>query len=288
MTALLTLTMVLLAPVPEPAPLKWKLAKGDVFYVKTVHHTKQTETTNGKDEDGDIQQTAYFKYKVLSVGEKGYTLEQTIQKTELKSNLPVADELTEKFAGTMLIFTLDVNFAVTKVEGLDKLIDKLAGDNEALRKTFKGSMTEEAYGASIRELFRTGTTKNVKLNDKWKGSHSHQRGNGNGTFEVDTAYKLAASTANGEKVTWTATTKFTLPKVDPNTTSTISAWEVKTDEYTGEFVFDTKLHRLITSSSRMKIIASMTISWRDVDTEFKSVETVESKITVSDKSLLKD
>ena len=168
------------------------------------------------------------------------------------------------------------------------MIDKLAGDSEEMRKTLTGTMTEEAYGPSIRELFHTGTAKNVKLNDKWKGSHIHQRGDGKGTFEVDTTYKLAASTANGEKVTWDATTKYVLPKADPDANYTISAHEVKTDEYTGEFVFDTKLGRLKTSSSRMKVVGSVTLTRNSIDAEFKSVETVESKITVSDKSLLKD
>ena len=132
MTTLVALTLAMLAPGAEPVSLQWKLAKGDVFYVKTAHRMKQTVTTNGKDEDGDIQQTSYLKYKVLSAGEKGYTLEQTIQKTELKSNLSVANEIKEKYSDTVLIFTLDVNFALTKVEGLGscvKLFYRLLGPN---------------------------------------------------------------------------------------------------------------------------------------------------------------
>ena len=92
MTALLTLTLVMLAPVPAPAPLKWKLAKGDTFYSKTVLSMNQTITIKGQDVEQEQEQSTFQKLKVLSADAKGYKIEQTIQKSEVKSNLPGAEE----------------------------------------------------------------------------------------------------------------------------------------------------------------------------------------------------
>ena len=95
MTALITLAYVLLAPVPTPVPLQWKLAKGDTFFSKTTVSIQQTATFSGQEKEHEQNQTTFHKFKVLSADAKGYKIEQTIEKTAVKTALPGAEDKTQ-------------------------------------------------------------------------------------------------------------------------------------------------------------------------------------------------
>ncbi len=288
MTALLTLTLVLLAPVPAPAPLKWKLAKGDTFYSKTVLSMNQTITVKGQDMEQDQEQTSFHKFKVLSADAKGYKIEQTIEKSEVKSNLPGAEETAKKMAGVVLTFTLDANFAVSKVEGLGDLLDKVSGDNADVRKLIAGILTEEMFSAGFAETFRTAPDKPVRVNDKWNRKYKLPMGGGLGALKVDTDFKYAKTDAGSDTVTWTAKTEYEAAKEDGNLPFKITAGVLTADDFVGEYVFDSNLGRLKSHSSKAKINGTLTISANGVETEMGLKQNIKTTCTISDKSLAKD
>lgn len=288
MTALLTLTLVMLAPVPTPAPLKWKLAKGDTFYSKTVLSMNQTITIKGQDVEQEQEQSTFQKFKVLSADAKGYKIEQTIQKSEVKSNLPGAEETAKKMEGIVLTFTLDADFTVSKVEGLHDLLDKVSGDNAEVRKLIAGILTEEMFSAGFAETFRTAPDKPVRVNDKWNRKYKLPMGGGLGALKVDTAYKYTKAEEGADTVTWTAKTEYEAAKEDGALPFKITAGELTAEELSGEYVFDSKLGRLKSHSSKAKINGMLTISANGMDTEMRLKQVIKTTSTISDKSLVKD
>ena len=288
MTALLTLTLVMLAPVPAPAPLKWKLAKGDTFYSKTVLSMNQTITIKGQDVEQEQEQSTFQKLKVLSADAKGYKIEQTIQKSEVKSNLPGAEETAKKMEGVVLTFTLDADFTVSKVEGLGDLLDKVSGDNAEARKLIGGILTEELFAAGFAETFRTAPDKPVRVNDKWNRKYKLPMGGGLGALKVDTAYKYAKTDEGADTVTWTAKTEYEAAKEDGALPFKITAGELTAEEFSGEYVFDSKLGRLKSHTSKAKINGALTISTNGTDTEMRLRQVIKTTSTISDKSLVKE
>ena len=288
MTALLTLTMVMLAPVPEPAPLKWKLAKGDTFYSKTVLALNQTITVKGQDIEQEQEQATFHKFKILRADAKGYKIEQTIEKSEVKSNLAGAEETAKKMAGVVMTFTLDETFKVTKVEGIDDLLDKVSGDNAEVRKLIAGMLNEELFAAGLAETFRTAPDKPARINDKWKRSYKLPLGGGLGAMTVDSDFQYAKSDAGADTVTWSAKTKYEAAKDDGALPFKISAGELTAEEFKGEYVFDSKLGRLKSHSSSAKINGTLTISANGTDTEMSLKQVFKTTCTISDKSLVKE
>ncbi len=288
MTALLTLTMVLLAPVPEPAPLKWKLAKGDVFYSKTAVSLKQTVTVMEKEVEQEQDQTTYNRFKVLTADAKGYTIEQTMQKSEVKGNMPGAEDAAAKMKGIVLTYKMNEKFEVTKVEGIGDLIDKLAGEDKAVRKALASTLSEELFAAGFAELFRTAPDKPVKLGDKWNRNYKLPMGGGLGNLKIDADFKYSKSGEAGDRVTWSAKTKYEVSKPDPDAPFHFTAGELNAEEYTGEYLFDSKLGRLKSHTSKAKINGTMTLSVNGMEIEMAMKQNIVTTSTISEKSLVKD
>ncbi len=288
MTALLTLTLVLLAPVPAPAPLKWKLAKGDTFYSKSVTSLKQTVTVMGRDVEQEQEQATYNKFKVVSADDKGYVVEQMVEKSEVKGNLPGAEDAAKKMKGVMLTYTLNEKFEVMKVKGLNDLLDKLAGDNEAVRKAIGGVLTEDLFAAGMGDTFRTAPDKPAKLNDKWKRAYKYPLGAGLGSLKIDAEYKYAQSSDAGDKITYSAATKYEVGKGGGDLPFTFTKGEMTAESFTGEYVFDSQAGRLKSHSTKAKIKGTLTLSANGMEIEMSLKQDMNSSTIYSEKSLADD
>ncbi len=288
MYALLTLSLVLLAPAPGPAPLKWKLEKGTTFYSKTTIALKQTVTVMGQDKEQEQDQVSCNKFKVIAADEKGYTIEQTIEKSDIKGNLPGAAEVAKKMNGIVLTYTLNDKFEVKKVNGIDDLLDKLAGDNAAARKVMASMLTEEQFAVGIAEFFRTAPDKPVRVKDTWKREFKYPLGGGLGSLKMDNEYKFAKSDDSGDTVTWSATTKYEVGEGGGDLPFTFTGGELTAEEFTGDYVFDSKLGRVKSNSSQAKINGTLTISVQGTEIEMKIKQNIKTTCTFSDKTFADD
>ena len=281
------LALVPAAPLPKEAPLQWKLAKGDVFYTKTVTKSDQTITVMGNDMEQKSDQVVYHKYEVKDFSDKGLTLVQTVQKSTAKSDLPGMADTAEKMKGMVLTYILDSDYTVTKVEGVDKAIDSIAGDNEATKAMLKTTMSEDALKLGLSELFRVGPSKVVKVGDTWKKDYNLPLGP-LGTFKLVSNYKYAEAGADADKVEYTAEGEFTLNKGDTGLGFSFSKGDLKTDSMSGDVLFDSKKGRLKSTSSKMKMSGTMAISANGTEIEMKLKNTTDTVVTVSDKSQADD
>lgn len=278
------LAAALLAPAQADAPFVWKLKKDDVFYAKSVNVLKQTVEVLGRTQEQDQEQTTFHKYTVKSADEKGLVLEQTVQKSEVKGNLPGAADVAKKLKGVSLTFTLNVKYEVTKVEGYDKFLDALVGDDAAAKKQVAAMLSEETLKQGVSDLFGMVPAKPVKVGDTWKRETKMSMGP-IGNFAIATDAKYAATGASGDKVTWKATAKYSAPKEGGDGPFVITKGELKSDKFEGEMVFDSKAGRIASAVTRAHFAGKLTASVMGQEFEMTLDQNLTNTATLSDKNL---
>ena len=132
---------VLLAPVPKDleAQIKWRLAKGDVFYVSMEDKSGGTVTPKvaGVAQPPQQSQTdsaAVYKYEVLAADGGKRVVKVTIvsfRVAMVMNGKPIEAPKVEA-GGATVTLTLDEQFAVTKVEGYKEFAEKLGGKAAAV------------------------------------------------------------------------------------------------------------------------------------------------------------
>jgi hypothetical protein len=273
----------------DATTLRWKLAKGDTFYARTVNELEQTVGVLGQSMEQNQTQTVVHRYKVLDAGDKGTVLEQTIVKAEMKGNLPGAEGLADRMKGLTLTYTLDGKGKVSKVEGYEAYIDKLAGDDENIKKLLKATMNQETLKMGVQDLFGFVPDEPVKPGDTWKRKYDMSLGP-IGKFGMNATYKYAGPADGAAKITYTADAKFSPPDdgADGGLPFTITKGNLTAEKFEGTLLFDAKAGRLKESKTDAKMGGKLTasINGMEVEIEFKQNLTVTS--TVSESNLADD
>lgn len=278
-----------LAPAQGDAPLGWKLKKDDTFYVKTTNTIKQTVEVLNQKMNQDQEQTTYHKYVVLSADKDGMVVEQTVQKMEMKGEIPGLGDFSDKMKGLKLKFTLNAKQEVTKVEGHDKFIEALAGGDDMAKGMMKLMFSEDTLKMAASDMFGFLPGKAVKAGDKWKRDYKFSLGPVGG-FEMNAEYKLADRGDAGDRITWKADTKYTLPKGDGDggLPFTISKGDLKAEKFEGEYLFDPKAGRVKSGTTTAKMAGKLTIAVMGQEIEMEMEQNMTTKTEVTDKSQADD
>lgn len=283
------LLLAALAPGQGDEPLAWKLKKDDTFYVKTTNSIKQTVEVLNQKMNQDQEQTTYHKYQVLSADKGGLVVEQTIQKMEVKGELPGLGDFADKMKGVKLKFTFNAKQEVTKVEGYDKFLAAAAGDDDTAKGLLKLMFSEETIKMAAADVFGFLPGTAVKAGDKWKRDYKFALGP-IGAFEMNAEYKLADRGDAGDRITWKADTKYTPPKgdADGGLPFTISKGDLKADKFEGEYLFDAKAGRLKSGSTAAKMTGKLTVSAMGMDIEMELEQEMTTKTEVTESSQADD
>jgi hypothetical protein len=160
-TPLLVAALSVSAPVPKQVSteLKWRISKGDTFYVTT--EMDATSAVNGAP-GGNVQgntSAAVFVYKatVASADDKGSTLEVEFLSCKAGSGAGGAKLDDQPVAGKKLTFTLDKDHKVTKADGDLKLA--AAG----------GILTNQYVQGHVQDLLRAVPGQVLGNGGTWKG-----------------------------------------------------------------------------------------------------------------------
>lgn len=280
---------VALAPAraADPVTLKWKLAKGDVVYAKTVTKMEQTVGVLGNTMDQSQDSTIVTKYTVVDASAGGYTLEQTIVKAEITGNLPGAEGLAGNMKGATLTFTLDKDMKVTKVDGYDGYIEKIAGGNEDIAKVMRASAGPDTLKVSVEDMLAVGPGTPVKPGDTWKRDTKLAIGP-LGDFALNAKYKLDDVTGGVAKVSYTADATFTAGKGGEGLPFQITKGALKADEYAGSLTFDVAAGRPKAGSMTAKMGGTLTVSVMGMELELTFKQTLKVTNTLGDKNLADD
>jgi hypothetical protein len=278
----------------DAVSLKWNLKEGDTFYSKSVADMDITMTLMDKDVDLTMKVTTVQRFKVVSAKPGATKVEMVVlsMKVEAKglpAGTPGLDDIGERVQNTPLTATLNDDMEVTKLEGYEKFLDKLADGDEKKRKQLKGQFSETSVSQMVSQVFSFVPKNAVKVGDTWTSTTKIPAG-GLGDATVKQKFKLDSLDNGSAKITIDGDLTFkegdgTLPGLPEGVK--ISKFNMKADKYKGTILFDTKLGRMKESKLNMDLAGSITLS-AGVDIEVKMKIKSLQTTTVTEKNPTKD
>lgn len=158
------------APALGQVKLAWKLKDGDVFYLEEKSAARQTMKFMGSDIKHALDHTRVTRFTVLKKNDdNSYLLEQRILLVRLNrpSDAARADaRLVQGLEGATFKVTLDPRMRVTRFEGYDALIKKMAG-KDTVARNLRALMPEESLRRPTEALFGCLPDKAVEKGDSW-------------------------------------------------------------------------------------------------------------------------
>jgi hypothetical protein len=276
-------------PAHGQAPPQWKFKKGDGFRLEIVSTFKQTMKlldSKGKPQDKDVKQeieyTQLLAFKVLDTKDDGsVVLEETLESIAFKNP---GGTLTpdEKIKGATLTITLGPKRTVDKVEGLDALLAKLAGEDTKVRDTLKRTLTEDYFKKTAREVFAFLPDKADK---KWTRTVDAPLGP-LGTLKITNEYKDEGTEKVKDqpvaKITFTSTVTYTKPTKEQSAGAPFHVvnGDLKADGAKGTILFDAATGRLVSSNWALKLKGKMNIAIGDTElvAEVEQAETIKTTL----------
>jgi hypothetical protein len=133
----------------------WKLKVGDVFFVQQTRKVEQKMEVDGDDIRWELNRSSVAQFKILSDKDGKLTLQEKIEAITLTNaqDSPGVKEMLSRLSGATLTFHLDGDFHVSKVEGYDQLVQKLAQGDAGLEQTARAVLPEATFRAAVEQLF---------------------------------------------------------------------------------------------------------------------------------------
>lgn len=297
-TAIVLALAVAFAPAAradEPVTLKWNLKEGETLFAKGVTNMDMAMSVLGMDVKMEMKMTGVQRYKILSVKQGETKIEMTILAMEMKMDaggmqIPGLGDVNDKLKGATVTAILNDDFEVKKIEGRDKFIEKVAGDDKMMKQLFEAQFSEAALGQMVTQVFAFAPKKPIKVGETWNRTDKMPAA-GIGEAEVKQKFKLDSVKGDIANLTIDADMKFKqgdggFPGLPEGVK--ISKFDLKADKFTGSAKFDTKLGRLTESKQNMDLSGSISMSFggQDIDVKMKIKSLTTS--TVSDKNPITD
>src|SRR5205807_1720845 len=120
--------------------------------------------------------------------------------------VPGLGGIGERVKGATITATLDDKMEVTKVQGYDKFLDKLAGDDAAVRKQMKAQFSDATVSQMFSQVFSFAPAKPIQVGDTWTRTDKMPAGGMEAT--VKQKYKLDSVSGGVAKVSVTGDVTF--------------------------------------------------------------------------------
>jgi hypothetical protein len=278
----------------DAVTLKWSLKEGATFYTKSVTDMDMSMNVLNQSIDLKMKISAVQKLKVLEAKPGATKVEMTMTAMEMAvegapgGGIPGLDSIGDRVKGATITATLNDKMEVTKLEGYEKFLDKLAGDDAAVRKQMKAQFSEATVGQMFTQVFSFAPDKPVKVGDTWNRTEKMPAAGLEAT--VKQKYKLESVADGVAKIGLTGDLSFKAGQGFPGLPEgvEVSNFDMKAEKFAGTLKFDTKNGRLTENSTDMDLNGSLTISAMgqkiDMTMKIKAKQTA----TVTDKNPTKD
>lgn len=285
----------LAGPAPAQVTLQWKFKEGDKFYLESVSILKQSMKTLNKELKQDIEQTTLFSFTVQKKdSDNNAVLQATIESVAVKNiggptgAVPAEDKFNQVLKGCTFRVTVNPRGEVTKFEGYDDLIKKLAGSDKAAQENVRAVLSEEYLKRSAGEAFLPLPAGAVKPGDSWGGDKKQELRLGPlGSFTTTRRYTYdGKESPDGkplDKVSVTATATYAPPKAGEPTPFPfqVTKGSLKADDIKGTAYFDAATGRLAQATTTMHLHGTLTIvvgGGQPIDTEVEQDQNVKSRL----------
>jgi hypothetical protein len=260
--------------------LQWKFKEGDKFYLEEKLTGETAVTVLGQKNIEKHTQQRLSSFVVKSVSADGYVMEQRIESWKMQTvgGFPGAMEDGGKFLDHLCkdaVFLVKITKAgvITKFEGHDKLLKKIAEANTPEAEQFKLMATEDVLRSPLVMAFDLLPEKMVNKGEKWrKVSDVTIAALGKFTFTTD--FTLDGK-GTGDTITSKGTIAYVAGKGDLGMGVKLVKIDLKKNEHTGKVVFDNDKGRLVSREMTMPLTGTLTIETQGqmLDLQLDSTET---------------
>lgn len=291
--------VLLLALVAAPASaqetyaLKWSLKEGDKFFAKNVTEMEMGMMVMGMPIEVKMDMTGVQRFKIISAKQDSTTVEMTMLSMDMKiggaaNALPGLGGLGDKIKGATITAILDENMSVTKIQGYDKFIEKLAGDDENQKKMMKQQFSETIVGQMFTQVFSFGNSKPVKVGDTWPRSEKMSFGGFDAGVKMK--YKLDSVNSGIAKMNWTGDMTFKAGGAFPGLPEglQIDKFDLKADKFAGTMKFDTKAGRLTDATQDANMSGTIGLAAGGQKIEMTMKIKMKQTTTIDEKNPIKD
>jgi hypothetical protein len=263
---LLLLAAVL--PAPAQTALEWKFKAGDKFYVETATNINQKVTVGDKTTSSDSTYTVVSRFEVKKADAGSYTLEQTVEGVQVKSNkaddptVSLASRFANLLKGATFKFTINSAGKVTSgVDGYEDFIKKISGGNEQAEKKNRALLPEDALKEELAAIFGFLPDKPVSTGDKWVRKETMALPWGKLTGEA--TYTYGGKDKDGEKIKVERKWSYSLPTGGGAGGVKVTKGDVKVDDTTATIVADPAAGRLVSDTQKTHVSGKITITTTD-------------------------
>jgi hypothetical protein len=282
-------SLLLLAAGAGPAfaqvNMQWKLKEGDKFYLEEKIVGKIEVKAMGVSNSEEHSQTRLSSFVVKGRARDGFVLEQRIESWKTKMSAPGEDDanklLDQLFKDVVFTIHLSPSGAVTRFDGFDQIVKKLAAIDPAEAKKFKALVNEELMRAPLSMVFDVLPTSPVKKGESWKRENVVPMGP-MGTFKFASTYTYQATDKSREEIGTKSILTWQPPRGDAGDIGfKIVKMDLSRKEASGRLVFDSAKGRLVQQETTMPLAGTMTIEVQgmQVDVELDGTETRTMRIS---------
>lgn len=269
--------------------LEWKLSKDQKFFVDSKVTISNNVEALGKQATEKTERSTLIQVTVLEKNDQGLVLEEQFESIALA----VRDEVPANRFSTLLKdakvkVSLDPRMKITRIEGLDDLLKKLAGEDAEARKTVQSLFSEEMLRRTVEELVQFLPDGPVKPGATWNRESLEKidplgQSKRNVTYQFEGQDKIEGTGENLEKITFNGTVSFTADKQPSGSLPfQVLKADLKGDDLRGKIYFDAARGRLVSLESRLTLKGPLTIKVGEITVDAKSNQEITILTKVSD------
>ena len=290
-TALVTLLLGLaaVAPVSAQVNLSWKLKEGDTFFVEEKIVGKTTVTVKGTKSSEEQTQHRLSRFVVKSKSRDDIVLEQRIEwwKSKIMGGLAGDEDDTKLMEQVCkdLIFTIHLSprGAITRFEGYDAFLKKLAEQDAAEAKKLKAVAGEDVLRAPLVQIFDFMPTGPVKKDQSWERDSVVPMGP-MGTFKLNTQFTFLGLKGGAEQIATKSTLTFAPGRADAGELGfKILKLDLTKKVAAGKILFDNVKGRLVSEEMILPLAGTMVIELMGAPVEVQLVGTETRTIRMLEK-----
>ena len=280
-------------PLHAQVTLAWKFEEGETLYIENIEVQKMSldyqdnKTKETKKNKQDTVTTTISSLKVQKNTALGTILDIKVEslKTMVNGKEAAGDaKMAEKIKGSVFTITLNPAGRITKLEGYEDYIQKLADGDEAKEKVARASFPEEALRKSLEDSFNFLPGRPVNKGDSWKQDAVVPMGLF-GSFKVVKNYSYGGKGEGGDAIVFASAMTYTPPTGEGAVVKVVKGG-LKAEEGKGTFLFDSAKGRLIKGGNHLVIKGALTVEIMNMQQNMELAVDLTTTIRILDKNPL--
>jgi hypothetical protein len=238
--------------------LKWKFDVGQIYECERSASHAQSVQLKGKTFPSTRESTWNVRLEVIAKDASSVRLRATLATVEHRIQPAVGEELIDaklgrKMQGSSFTLTVTPQGQLTKLEGYDDFLDRLAAGDKDRRQALRVTFAEDALRQAFADLFGPLPNKAIVKGDRWQHALLEPMPHF-GTLRHTAKYVHA-----GDQLDYTIATKVELPKDDMSVLFRITKGSVTEEKSAGRMLFDHKAGYLVRHDRNIRLRGVLTV-----------------------------